>query len=271
MIRGLFDNRDEALRTGLRTLLASLGKTALPLVTHALRIKSQPPEICRSLLLVLAGMREAPVYELAAGFLAADHPRVREAALVAVARIDGARAAPELARALADPFVSVQASAVEGLGAAGSTDPAFLAFLLDLFEGKLQARVSAAAQRGTARQFSLELSEHYRLLVAGCAAVANLARRGGMDLSEFEPPLMRSLKKSDGALVSMAQRLLGKGPELDQSEEQRIASAMALVTALAWIGTAQCLPVLRDVGKHAVPRVASLAERAIEEIMARMA
>ena len=83
----------------------------------------------------------------------------------------------------------------------GSSDPAFLAFLLELFEGKLQARVNAAAQKGTTRQFAIELSEHYRLLLAGCAAVANLARRGGLDLSELEPPVMRSLKKLDGTLV----------------------------------------------------------------------
>ncbi len=224
----------------------------------------------RNLLLVLASMREASTYDLASGFLAADQPRAREAALVAASRIDGPRAEPELVSALGDRSVSVPVRAVEELGAMGSSDPAFLAFLLELFEGKLQARVNAAAQKGTTRQFAIELSEHYRLLLAGCAAVANLARRGGLDLSELEPPVMRSLKKLDGTLVGLAQRVLGKGAELDRIEEQRIAVALGLITTLAWIGTPACLPVLRDLGKHAVPRVASLAERAIEKITARI-
>ena len=81
---------------------------------------------------------------------------------------------------------------------------------------------------------------------------------------------MRSLKKLDGTLVGLAQRVLGKGAELDRIGEQRIAVALGLITTLAWIGTPACLPVLRDLGKHAVPRVASLAERAIEKITARI-
>ena len=80
---------------------------------------------------------------------------------------------------------------------------------------------------------------------------------------------MRSLKKLDGTLVGLAARVLGKGPELDRTEEHRIAAAMALVTALAWIGTAACVPVLQDVCKHSAPRVERLATRAIEEITAR--
>ena len=269
LVRRLHDNLDDNLRPGLRDLLASLGKVALPFVTRALLMKAQGAELYRNLLMVLAGMRESSTYELAASFLAAEPPRVRQAALVAMARADAGRAEPELVKALADSSLSVQGRAVEDLGAIGSRDPRFIAFLLDLFEGKMQSRVTVAGQSGVARDFASVLSDYYHLLTAGCAGVANLARRGAIDLSEFEAPLMRSLKKLDGTLVGLAARVLGKGPELDRTEEQRIAVAMALVTALAWIGTAACLPVLEDVCKHSAPRVERLATRAIEEITTR--
>ena len=198
-------------------------------------------------------MRESSTYELAASFLAAEPPRVRQAALVAMARADAGRAEPELVKALADSSLSVQGRAVEDLGAIGSRDPRFIAFLLDLFEGKMQSRVTAAGQSGVARDFASVLSDYYHLLTAGCAGVANLARRGAIDLSEFEAPLMRSLKKLDGTLVGLVNDL----------------ARSATGTALAWIGTAACLPVLEDVCKHSAPRVERLATRAIEEITAR--
>jgi hypothetical protein len=275
LIRRLYQNRDDAMRASLRAMVASLGKTALPLVTLVLERRQLRPETARDFLMVLATMKDAGAYDLAAGYLAADHPRARHAALLAVHRMDSARAEPALLAALADPSFAVQTAAVEALGSLRSRDPAFIGFLAELFEGKVQARLIAGPPKSNPREIAGEIAAYYQLATSGCAAVASLAQRGDIDLSELEQPLMRALKKIDGALLSLAQRALGKGPEFGREfgriEEQRTGTALALVTALAWVGTVACLPVLRDAGKYPDPRVERLAARAIAEITARPA
>jgi hypothetical protein len=137
----------------------------------------------------------------------------------------------------------------------------------ELFDGKGQPKLGGGAH--PSRELANDLSEYYHLLTAGCAAVASLALHGGLSLSGFEAPIIRSLKKLDGALAALASRVLGKGPELDRIEEDRTGAAMALVTALAWIGGKASLSVLRDACKYPDARVGRLAARAMDEIAAR--
>jgi hypothetical protein len=269
LTRRLHETHNDGLRANLRTMLASLGKAALPTVSLVLHGKHQRPEAIRNLLLVLATMRDPAAYDLAAGFLSVEDATVRQAALVAVARMDGGRGEPELVKALRDPASAVRATALEALGAVGSRDHEFRAFLHELFEGNMQPHKGGVAHKGAAHELAGELTAYYHLLLAGCAAVASLAQLGRKHMGDLEPPLMRSLKKIDGGLVGLALRVLSKGVELDRVEESRTNAAAALVTALAWIGSADCLPVLRDACKYPDARVAALAERAIAEITAR--
>lgn len=238
---------DRAVRRAACATVARFGADALGPLVERLEQREQPWYVTRNILMVLAEIGlEAPV-DLRR-YLRDEHPKVREEAVNAIARLPMAGAETLLLNALRDPHATVRARAVAGLGALRTKNVGALHFIVEAVR----------------RKASKETEEDDAVQIQACGALQHLGNiRFGGD-RRVEALLAEAL---EGQAKRGFLGMFGGGGFRAKSPAVRAA----IVETLAAIGTAASADALKHVGEGEDAPLAARAREALKKVQARPA
>ena len=238
---------DRGVRRAACAAAARFGAEALGALVDRLEQREQPWYVIRNVLMVLAEIGlEAPV-DLRR-YMRHEHPKVREEAVNAIARLPMAGAETLLLNALRDSHATVRARAVAGLGALRTKNVGALHFIVE------------AVRRKTSR----ETEEDDAVQIQACGALQHLGNiRFGAD-RRVDAVLAEAL---EGQAKRGFLGVFGGGGFRAKS----LAVRAAIVETLATIGTSAAADALKHVMEGEDVPLASRAREALKKVQLRPA
>ena len=237
------DNR--SVRVDAFEALRQIGACALnPFLARLPDIEREWPMICHALL-AAADLGEPSLAQAIAKFLHHPHAHVRQAALTACFKLEGARAEPRFLEALRDRDAAVRQAAVECLGRAQSRHAQTLEFY---------ARCLDLADPAAPR-------EDDAVLLQVCQAMASLGGRSPEEASRAEAMLLAAMQPSE------QKGLLGRLKKGHHRHSDKVRAS--LCKTLGAVGTARAVGLLGHVAATERSQVGEAARAAARQIQER--
>src|SRR3990172_2913936 len=237
------DNR--SVRVDAFEALRQIGACALnPFLARLPDIEREWPMICHTLL-AAADLGDTSLAQAIAKFLHHPHAHVRQAALTACFKLEGARAEPRFLEALRDRDAAVRQAAVECLGRAQSRH----AQVLEFYARCLDLADPAAPREDDA------------VLLQVCQAMASLGGRSPEEASRAEAMLLAAMQPSE------QKGLLGRPKKGHHRHSDKVRAS--LCTTLGTVGTARAVGLLGHVAATERSQVGEAARAAARQIQER--